>query len=73
MSASQTEPTNDELYAQVSNCCLSSAFNEADYAKPTKESVDKLAIMRSKRLTFIGIEDFLVRADVDRYLKEYTS
>ena len=67
-----TEPTNQELLAQVSKCALSSAFNESDYGKPSKESVDKLAVLRSKRLTFMGIDDFLVRAEVDSYLKENT-
>lgn len=67
-----TEPTNQELLAQVSNCALSSAFNESDYGKPSKSSVDKLAILRSKRLTFLGIDDFIVRAEVDRYIKENT-
>ena len=66
------EPTNQELLAQVSNCALSSAFNESEYGKPSKESVDKLAVLRSKRLTFMGIDDFLVRAEVDRYIKENT-
>ena len=72
MTTIQTEPTNAELYAQLSNCALSSAFNETDYGNPTQESVNKLAVMRSKRFTFIGTEDFLVRAEVDRYLKDYT-
>ena len=66
------EPTNQELLAQVSNCALSSAFNESEYGKPSKESVDKLAVLRSKRLTFMGIDDFLVRTEVDRYIKENT-
>jgi len=47
--------------------------NETDHAKPTKENLDKLVVMRSKRFTFIGVEDFLARAEVDRYLKEYTA
>ena len=68
----QPEPTNQELLAQLSNCALSSAFNESDYGKPSKEGLNKLAILRSKRMTFVGIDDFLMRLEVDRYLNENT-
>jgi hypothetical protein len=64
------EPTNDELYAAINNCCISAAFNEENYARPTKESLEKLVTLRSKRTLFFGVDDFIVRSEVDRYIRE---
>ncbi len=66
------EPTNEELLAQISNCELSGEFNEYNYGEPSKESVKKLVVLRAKRTTFLGIDDLLVRDEVDRYIKTHT-
>lgn len=68
----KTEPTNEDLYAQISNCALSTAFNNEYYGKPSERSFNKLLQLRCERLTFLGIDDFLCRAEVDRYIKEHT-
>jgi hypothetical protein len=55
------------------NCCLSSAFNEQQYGKPTKESLERLIEARKNVWTFTGSSENYFRSEVDHYLKEHNS
>lgn len=68
----QTEPTNEELSGAFLNSCLSAAFNEDRYGVPTKSSVDALAILRSKRNNWFGIDDQFLRSEIDSHIKANT-
>jgi hypothetical protein len=67
-----TEPTNQQLIASLNNCCFSAAFNEDNYCNPSSDCFAKLVNLRRDRVTFLGIEDFILRGEVDRYIKEHT-
>jgi hypothetical protein len=54
------------------NCCLSSAFNEQQYGKPTKESLERLIEARKNVWTFLGSYENGFRRVVDDYIKEHT-
>lgn len=59
------------LESAFNNCCLSSAFNEEQYGKPTKESLARLVTARKNVWAFLGGYENGFRSVVDHYLKEH--
>lgn len=64
------EPFNI-LESAFNNCCLSSVFNEENYGKPTKASIQQLREARGNVWTFLGSHENYFRSEVDYYLKEH--
>jgi hypothetical protein len=58
------------LMGALSNACLSSAFNEENYGKPTKQSIEQLREVRNS-YGFPSSNERYLCSEVDHYLKEY--
>ena len=63
------EPTIGELCAAFYNCALSSTSSN-QHGKPTNESLQKLAMVRYRKMTWVGQEENQLRVKIDRYLWE---
>ena len=63
------EPMIRELCVAFYNCGLPSTFS-SQHDKPTNESLQKLATVRYRKMTWVGQEENQLRVKIDRYLWE---